>query len=216
MSELVLGQVGVQNVQDGSNPPMRQGKAGEQMASELQPRFYEQNYRGNLFMLDSGSVTVIAANASGQAMGTAKFLNGFCNPLNSGKNAVIIAANVASVSGTPGGPILYEASAVVGSFTQAGTGTIRSGILGGSGASLMKAAVMVALVAADADTAALIQLGVQGGPGAIALGAGLNSNLDPVDGRIIVPPGFAFGLCSTATGTSHVLQSTLYWMEVPV
>lgn len=215
-SELILGQVGVQYGADGSQLPARQGKLGELSMSQLQAPYYEQTYRGNLFMLDSGSVTVIAANAAGQAMGTAKFLNGFFNPVASGKNAVIVGANVATVSGTPGGPILYEVSAGPGTITSASTGTIRSGMVGGAAKSLMTPQVMIALTALDADTTALVQIGTSGGPAASAVGAGVNSAYDFVDGKIIVPPGFAFGLCSTATGTTHVLQTTLYWIEMPV
>ncbi len=214
MADLMLGQVGIQYPADGTNPPVRLGKSAEVMVSELQPRFYEQAYRGLLFSLDSGSVTAVAANASGQAMGTAKFLNGFVNPMGSGKNAVIVGANVATVSGTPGGPILYEISAGPGTFTTAATGTIRPGLISGAGASLMKPVVMVALAALDADTTALVQIGTLGGPAAIAAGAGNNSIYDAVDGKIIIPPGYAFGICTTATGTSHVMQSTLYWIEV--
>lgn len=213
-SSLALGQVGVQYVQDGTNPPLRLGKSGEQMASELQPRYFEQNYRGNLFMIDSDAVTAAAAHATKGAMGTAKFVNGFYNPLNSGKHAVIVSANVATTSGTPGGPYFYNCSAIAQGFTQAATGTIRSGLIGGAGASLMVPAVNVVLVASDADTTALKQLSVLGGPAAIAAGAGIYNAYDELAGKIIVPPGFAFGICVAAAGTSHVIQSTLVWMEV--
>lgn len=215
-SDLCLGQVGIQQTQDGTNPPFRQGKAAEMMVSELQARFYEQTYRGNTFVLDSGSVTAVAATAAAQAMGTAKFLNGFFNPTNSGKNAVLIGASIATVSGTPGGPILYEVTAGAGTLTSASTGTIRSGLIGGAGKSLMTPQVMVTLTALDADTTALVQIGTAGGPAASAAGAGVNSVYDNIDGKIIIPPGYAFGLCDTATGTTHVLQTTLYWIEVQV
>jgi hypothetical protein len=75
---------------------------------------------------------------------------------------------------------------------------------------------MVALTALDADTTALVQVGTLGGPAAIAAGAAINSVYDNVDGKIIVPPGYAFGICTTATGTTHVMQSTLYWIETLV
>lgn len=215
-SDLCLGQVGVANAVDGTNPPFRQGKSAEMMVSELQARFYEQTYRGNLFILDSGSQTCVAASAAGQAMGTAKFLNGFFNPANSGKNAVLVGANVATVSGTPGGPLLYEVTAGPGTLTSASTGTIRSGLIGGAAKSVMTPQVMVTLVALDADTAALVQIGTCGGPAAIAAGAGVNSAYDNIDGKIIIPPGYAFGLCDTATGTTHIVQTTLYWIETYV
>lgn len=215
-SDLCLGQVGVQNTQDGTNPPMRQLKTGELAVSELQARFYEQTYRGNLFVLDSGSQTCVAASAAGQAMGTAKFLNGFFNPTNSGKHAVLIGAMIATVSGTPGGPLLYEVTAGAGTITSASTGTIRSGLIGGAARSLMTPQVMVTLTALDANTTALVQIGTAGGNSAIAAGAGVSSFYDAIDGKIIIPPGYAFGLCDVATGTSHVVQTTLYWMETLV
>jgi hypothetical protein len=215
-SDLCLGQVGVAYAQDGSNPPFRQGKSAEMSVSQLQAPYFEQTYRGNLFILDSGSQTCVAASAAGQAMGTAKFLNGFFNPTNSGKNAVLVGANVATTSGTPGGPLLYEVTAGAGTITSAATGTIRSGLIGGAAKSLMTPQVMVTLTALDADTTALVQIGTCGGPAAIAAGAGVYSCYDFIDGKIIIPPGYAFGICDTATGTSHVVQTTLYWIEVAV
>lgn len=213
MSEVMLGQVGIQYPTDGSNPPIRQGKGGEQMVSELQARYYEQSYRGNLFVMDSDAVTAASAHATKSAMGTAKFLNGFYNPANSGKNAVIVAANVATTSGTPGGPYFYNFFNL-SPITSAKTGTIRSGLLGGAGASLMVPQTNVVLTASDADTAALSQLCVLGGPAAIAAGAGIYNAFDAVDGKIIVPPGSAFGICVAAAGTTHVTQSSLFWIEV--
>lgn len=215
-SDLCLGQVGQAVAVDGTNPPLRQGKSAELIVSELQAKYYEQAYRGNLFILDSGSQTCIAASAAGQNMGTAKFLNGFFNPTNSGKNAVLIGATVATVSGTPGGPLLYEVTAGAGTLTSASTGTIRSGMIGGAAKSLMTPQVMVTLVALDADTTALVQIGTAGGNSAIAAGAGVGSFYDDIAGKIIIPPGYAFGLCDTATGTTHVVQTTLYWIETYV
>lgn len=209
---VILGQVGVQYPADGTNPPLRQGKAGELIVSELQPRFYEQNYRGNLFMLDSQSVTIAAAHATKTAMATAKLINGFYNPANSGKNAILVSANVATTSGTPGGAFLYNYFNLSPMITAA-AGTIVSGIVGGSQKSAMTPQVSTVLTASDADTSALTQLGVLGGPAAVAAGAGVYNAFDAIDGKIIVPPGCCFGICSTATGTSHVVQSTLVWIE---
>ena len=212
-TDLMLGQVGVQYNQDGAQPVVRLGKGGEQMASEFNPRFYEQTYRGNVFMLDSGSQTIVAANAAAQAMGTAKFINGLFNPVASGKNLVLISTNVATVSGTPGGPILYGAAGPV-TITSAATGTIRCGNIGGVAKSIATPLVQVTLTAQDADTLAMLQIGTQGGPAASAVGAGLYSNFDAIDGKIIIPPGYCFGLVSTATGTTHIVQSTIAWAEI--
>lgn len=213
--EPVQGQVGPQNYADGIQPIIRQGRQADIIESQLHGRYYEQNFRGNLFMMDSDSVTIAAAHATKGALATVKLINGFFNPANSGKNAVLIAAIIATVSGTPGGPFLYNFLADP-TINSAATGTARAAILNGTFASVLTPQTNVILTNAAGATTALKQLGVMGGPAAIATGAGLYTAFDDVGGRIIVPPGVVFGLCALAAGTTHVVQSTLVWEEVPV
>lgn len=170
-----------------------------------------------LFLMDSDAVTLAAANTTKSAMATAKFINGFLNPRGSNVNASILHAIVATTSGTPAGPYFYNHYPIVGNRSSAITGTIRSGFLSsGASGSKMEAQTGVVLATLPADTAALNQLGVLGGPAAIAAGAGIYTAFDEVAGRIVVPPGFFFGIMAAGAGTTHIVQSTVCWEEIPL
>lgn len=210
---VMQGNQGQLGKQTGNNVTSSYGESGDQLATELQPRYYQQTYRGNVFVLDSGAVTLAAAMTSGGALGTIKLINGFYNPLGSGKNAALISAAATYTSGTATGAIVYNyLTGVVLSNTV--TGTIRSALLGGSVASAMLAEVAVVLTSnTPSATAALLQLGVAGLQGAaVASPTGI---YEDIAGRIIVPPGCVFGLAQIGAGTG-VVQSTLSWAEVPV
>lgn len=193
----------------GQNLTAGAGEFSDVLVTELQPRYYQQTYRGNVFFLDSGAVTLAAANTSAGALGTIKLINGFFNPTTSGKNAVLLSAAITYTSGTATGAIVYNyLNGVV--LSNAATGTIRNGFLGG-GASAMLAEVGVVLASnTPLATAALLQLGVVGLQGAaVATPAGI---YEEIAGRIIVPPGVVFGLAQIGAGTG-VVQSTLSWIE---
>lgn len=213
---LVSGLVGQASYQDGVTPfAARLGRQGELMGSDLHGRGYEQAFRGNVFVSDSDAVTLAAANTTKGALATVKLINGFFNPANSGKNAVILKASLATVSGTPAGPLFYN-FLVDSTISSAATGTIRASLLGASYTSAMTAQTGVVLTNTAAATTALKQLAVLGGPAAIAAGAGNYSLVDDVGGSIIVPPGVIFGLTCVGAGTTHIVQTTLMWEEVPV
>jgi hypothetical protein len=207
--------VGPRIATDGSPLNPRALRNGGMAVGDVAARYQEQAFRGNGFWLDSDSVTQAAAHNTKGALGTVKFINGFYNPTGSGKNAVIWTANVGMVSGTAGGPYFYNyLTGVV--ISSASTGTIRAALLGAAAASVMVPMVSVVLASATPTaTANLLQLGMLGGPAAIAAGAGINSIQDEVAGRIIVPPGCVFGICGLGSATP-VLQSTLTWDEIPV
>ena len=197
----------------GTSVPTTAGVSGGIRTQAAHVEYFDATYDRRTFSIDSDSVTLAAANATKAALATAKFINGFYNPADSGKLAVILNAMVATVSGTPAGPYFYNyISGVVP--TNAATGTIRSGYLGYSGGSGMVAETGVVLTVSGGATTALTQLGLLGGPAAIATGAGMYSVADAVRGQIIVPPGTLFGIMCTAAGTTHVVQSTLTWEEV--
>jgi hypothetical protein len=212
---LSVGQVGQQQYPDGNQVPPRLGQQAETIVSQLHGRYYEQCYRKNLFVMDSDSITLAAAHTTKGALATVKLINGFFNPLTSKVNAVILMARVATVSGTPGGPYFYN-FLQDSTINSAATGTARSLNLAAPATSQMTAQVNVILADTGGATTALKQLAVLGGPAAIAAGAGLYSANDEPCGMIIVPPGVVFGICALAAGTTHVVQSTLIWEEVPV
>lgn len=210
---MFYGQVGPQALSDGARNEIRLSKDSSIAAQDSHGRYTEAAYRGLVYWLDSGAVTLAAANTSAGALGTIKLINGFFNPPASGKNAAILSAAVSFTSGTATGAIVYNfLNGVV--LSNAATGTVRSALLGSSAGSVMQAEVGVVLASnTPLATAALIQLGVVGLQGAaVATPTGI---YEEVAGRIIVPPGCVFGLAQIGAGTA-VVQSTISWEEIPV
>lgn len=199
---------------DGSVNPVRSDKTGAQVITDGHGRYQEATMRGNVFSLSNVAFTILAGHVSAGALGTILFINGFFNPTNSGKNAVILLHRAQSTSGTPGGPLVYNYYCGL-NITSAATGTIRNGILSNSAASsVMTPQSNVIIAATPAATPNALVFGPAGGAAAVAAGAGLYSYTDEVAGSIIVPPGCAFGVTATAVGTSHVVSDQLVWEEV--
>jgi hypothetical protein len=174
-----------------------------------------------IYILDSGSVTIAAANTSAGAIGTAKFVNGFWNnSINT--SAVILRATIAVVSGTPAGPFFWNYLNNQ-TLTNAATGTIRASLLDAAIPPIASAmSPEVGIVLTTGSTPNLIQLATIGGPAAAAAGTGVNSisqdyadSLNGGDPYIQVPPGTIVGIMATGAGTTTVVQSTIYWREIP-
>jgi hypothetical protein len=214
MSDLMV--VGPKMGSQGTLSPFTAGVSGAQRVSDAHARYMQAVLESRAFYMDSDSVTLAAANATKSALATAKFINGFANPPGSGKYAVIWRARVATVSGTPAGPYFYNAYQYGTKVSSAVTGTIRNALTQQSVGSAMTPQTGVVLALLPADTTALAQLATMGGPAAVAAGAGLYDKDDLIDGAIIIPPGFLFGLMCAGAGTSHVVQSTMWWEEVPM
>lgn len=208
VQELTLAE----GTQNGFN---RQARDGSLIVAHGLPRFAEHATRGRLFMMDSDAVTLAAANATKGALATVKLINGFFNPVTSGKNAILLRAKVATTSGTPAGPYFFN-YLDDSTISSAATGTIRSSRLDQPATSAMRAQTGVVVTNAAGGTTALKQLGVLGGPAAVAAGAGMYQVEELIDGGIVVPPGYLFGLTCVGAGTTHIVQSTLYWLELPV
>jgi hypothetical protein len=201
----------------GTAVPFNAGLSGSNRIQDAHGHWFDPAFYGRLFSLSSGSQTIVAANASAGAAGTIAFINGFYNPIGSNVLAAVQRVAGASVSGTPGGPLLYNFLCLPNRLTSAPTGTIRGGILGNSAAgSRMVPLVQVVVATLPADTSAFNEIGPAGGPAAIAAGAGNYGFVDNLDGCDIVPPGCAWGLTSTATGTTHVVRTRIWWEELPM
>jgi hypothetical protein len=213
LSESITGLV---SRSDGTTGPMRADKTGATVVSDGHGKYTEPALRNTIYSLDSDSVTLAAANATKGALGTVKLVNGIYNPPGSGKNIVILGIKTATVSGTPAGPLFLNYLCAV-ALSNAATGTVRSTFLSASNAQSVAVPQVNVVLASNtpAATTALIQLETVGGPAAIAAGAGVNSTCEDVAGRIIVPPGCVFGITATGAGTTHVVQSTIIWEEVP-
>lgn len=210
--ELLQGIQGERSVASGVSGPLRLNPHSALVVAQGDGRYGELARLGQVFSLDSDSVTLAATHTTKSALGTATFINGFFNPPDSGVIAEILFVSLMVTSGTPTGGFVwnyFETNRV----SSALTGTIRNGILGLAPAgSRMSPLVNVAIVTVPADTTNLIQSGVLGGPAAVAAGAGIYSVQDDIGGRIQVPPGVGLGLMQIGASTALV-QSTITWRE---
>lgn len=205
---------GVITAQDGQVSNARNDKSGALVNTEAHGRYQEAAYRGNVFILQSSN-TVVSANVSGGAMGTEQFLNGFYNPLSSGKAAVVLNVKTALSQGTSAGPLMWNFYCGLQSGSTQ-TGTIRSGVINNSQAgSAMTPIVNVAVIASPAATPAMLVYGpIAGPPQGVAVGAGLYSTSEDVAGQIIVPPGCFFGMAATGVGVLAVIETSIAWEEI--
>lgn len=208
------------SVAANTQTPFPGDNLGAALVTELQARYSALCRYGAIYFLDSDAVTLAAANATKGAAGTIKLVNGFVNPFGSGVNAHILMVKSATVSGTPAGPLFYNAQTLSAgvTITSAATGTIRSAFVNTTASATpnnITPQVNVVVTRSDSGTGAFTQIGVHGGPAAIAAGAGLYDDQDEVAGKIIIPPGTVFGLAATGAGTTHVVQTTIWFAVLP-
>lgn len=214
--DFTAGRVGETPASLGVPTPAAMDPLGHLATADLNGRYAEaiRNKRG--FICDSDAVTILAAHATKGALGTIKFINGIYNPLSSGVVAYITRVCVATVSGTPGGPFLWNYLAGL-ALTNAQAGTIRNAYLDAAGASEGVILPEVnTVLSVGALTTNFNQLEAIGGPAAIGAGVGMYHVYEDINGRIAVPPGVALGICADAVGTTHVVQSSIAFVIQPL
>lgn len=203
------GIVGPQNQTDSVVAKARFGKQGEQMASELHGRYYEQTYRGNVF---SGSIV-------GQVttVGLATTYTGLClsNPVSSSRNLVLLKAGFSFL-------VAFSAAAHVGlmtgyngttNVTHTTPVTVRSQFFIGSAAAASGLLDSAATLPTAPTVNEILGSGLTGAITTTPLTG--PSNID-LGGSLILPPGaYCAFYTSTASGTASGAFS-FTWEEVPV
>ena len=193
---------GATNQQPGAIVPMRLGQLAEQIVSQLQPRKYEQTYRGNRFSVaNQAAVTTTAALATtytGLVVG---------NPSTSPVNLVIEHFAATQFAVGAAGSIGIMGGASTTAIT--GTLTIQNRKMGGS------AGFGVASAGQTIGTPVLLD--VVGGIGSLATTGYAIQNGIYVDleGSLIVPPGY-FVAAYTTVVTTAALIFKFGWSEVPI
>ena len=223
----LTGQTGPQTVGDGAQIPFRQGRAGDQIVSELHGRFYEQNYRAALF---TGGMTLTSINAatftSATTGVTATPVVGIYNPQTSKVNCVILQAvlgiTVTALASTGGGPFVWMVS-TQNNAVSTGAAPFSTLTLTQNG-SQVKNVAGVALTGMTGTLAVVRASALFGGSftnqSFTATAAGMQttqfSSVENLDGSLIVPPGGVLALMATTTPVAHSATSGLLWEEVPV
>lgn len=184
----------------GAQSLSRAGAQGDLIVSELHGRYYEQAYRGNMFVVaNQAAITTTAALAT-TFTGLA-----ISNPAGSGVNAVVNKFYVAQFAvGAAGG-----VGIMTGSGAAAGSLVPRNCLVGGPTGKVT--------ASAGATIATPVLERLVGSVGSLATtGYGLMpaAYID-LEGSLIVPPGF-FAASYTTVVTTTALLFGFQWEEVPI
>jgi hypothetical protein len=220
------GVVGPASTGDGAPYPLRLGKNAE-IPGLLHGRYYEQNYRGNVF---SGGMTLTSISnvtfTTGTLGATCTPILGLYNPLSSLVNAVLIHAAlqvvITALQNTGGGPFVW-ATATGQSALTLGTVPLNRKTLTQAG-SQVKDMSGIALTGLVGSLVVRAAGGLAGGNvhniASLDTAAGyptlLGATVDNFDGLWIIPPGGLIALLATTTPVAHSAASGFTWEEVPV
>jgi hypothetical protein len=181
--------------------------------SENLPRYMLQTYNGNMFHFLSASITAGATTNTPLTAGTAAPPIALWNPVGSGKNVVIAKVGAINISGQPAGPLVWNYANFT-TLTTATASTPVSGIMGQSAAAVAK------VYSGQVTTGSLVGIFYKMAAGftaVTALGSGGGTPIyEDVGGDIIIPPGTWGGIASFGTGSSHIFQVALSWIETPI
>lgn len=198
--------------QVGQNLTAGFGEFSDVLVSELQPRYYEQAYRGQTFFFSTAAAAGTAY--TGAAGGTP--LLGLWNPAGTGKNLVLLQANVGVVASASAAGLtqfrLYGGATAA--ITQATVGTPVSTLSLTASGSVAKGFANVALT----SSTALTYIKTIGNYyWATAAAAFLMSPITyDCSGAIIVQPGNMIALGAVTIPTSMTNDAFLLWSEVAI
>ena len=223
----LFGQVGApsQSLGVGSaNVPFRQGQLGEMVVSELNGRFYEQAYRGNLYSAGTLAVNALSANTITLTNSTTPIL-GVYNPTTSTANLVILQASlqcfINSLTSGAGPGAFVWAWSVGNTAVSTGTAPLNRKTMVAAG-SQAQGMVNTALTGLTNNLVIYEGADFQAPAGVTYTTIGSTSVSVPIggvqnfDGSLIVPPGGVLALLNTTSCTTFSVVGRLLWEEVPL
>jgi hypothetical protein len=198
----------------------RGGQMSDLIVSELQGRFYENNYQGNLFSGSTGTVNALAAATITTVSGTTPIL-GAWNPTTSTVNLVMLQAvlhihNIATAAVDPAA-FVWAVSLGNGALT-GGNSPFNRKTLASSGSQAKDmsfvglAGLTNNLVVKFTSAFGAFELA----PAAGVVGMPVVGQYENFDGSLIVPPGGVLALLNTTSTTTVSVAGTLLWAEVPI
>ena len=206
---LVQGIAGPQQIGLGVPSNLRLGEQGEAITTQLNPRYYEQNFRGNEFFASTQAAiatSVLSATATGFIL---------TNPYGSNKNLVILSAQVGVASLPAGAASLVWCGSALASSAPTTTHTtpltVRSGMIG-------YGSVGVGLADSSATLAVtpVVFRAIGGGTAATVAGStDFTTYIDDlVQGLLVLTPGTVISIQSLTTAVSIV--ASVFWLELSI
>jgi hypothetical protein len=157
----------------------------------------------------AAGITVAAANVSASG-GTP--VVGLFNPQGNKFRASIIRTVIWTVSGTAGGPLVWNIVRNAAITAGGGAGAINQDTFIPGNADGVLTFVNAAITGVSSGT----MLRGIGGNAAVAAGAGSNSVSEDTGGNLIIEPGNFAGIFATAAGTSHVAGASIEFETIAV
>jgi hypothetical protein len=203
------------NKSPGVNLVASSGEYAETLTTQLQPRYYQNAYRGQTFLTAISNAAVTAY--SGAAAGTP--LLGLWNPSYNVKNLVLLqaAASVYTAAATTAVTVAFR---LYGGPTAAITGTLVAPVnaLTLIGVAGQGSIALASSNAANTGSSALTYICTIGSYyWASALEA---QKTDPIiydcAGAIVIPPGSMIALGGSVVPTTATFNAFLIWAEVPI
>ena len=223
-----VGQPNNASMSPGVPFTLRGGQMGDLIVSELQGRFYENAYRGNLF--STGTATLLNINnvtfAIATLGATCTPIVGVWNPSTSTSNLVILQATLAitatAATSTGAGPF-YWASSVGNTAITLGTAGLNRKTLvasGGQGQGFFGSALTGQTTALTVKFGSALGSGPGLGYSNVGTAAGavtmLQGSVENFDGALIVPPGGLLALLAANTPVACSAASSMLYAEVPL
>jgi len=222
---IIQGQVGPPNqltsIGPGTTPNLRLGQMADQVVSQLQGRFYENAYRGNLYSGAMIAPTVLSANTITLVAATTPLI-GLWNPLTSPVNLVVLQASL-QITSAP------NSAGITGAFVWAysgGNGAISTGLVpwnrkniaqAGSYAKYLTIAQPLTGLTNNVVIFDLADFGPLAAPQpATAVAYAPAPQVQNFDGSLIVPPGGVLVLLNTTSNTTVIVATRILWTEVPL
>ena len=199
------------NASDGTSIGSRCGRTGDQITSKFMPDAAEACARGLIYTAFINALTLTSTHASPIAAGTGTPIIGIYNPAGSNRNLIVMKTVQSHTSGTPGGPLLYNVIPNAQNISAANTSPTSNQSFQTTG-SVAKLFNNVALTGSTVGQAQR----VIGGPGAVALGAGIQTYTELHNGEFIIPPGAMVAVACTAAGTTNIISVYVQWTETPI
>jgi hypothetical protein len=193
----------------------------DQMVTQLQGRFYENAYRGNLFSGAMTTPTILSANTISLSATTTPLI-GVWNPLTSPVNLNILQATLQVVL-TP------NSCGVTGAFVWAysgGNGGLTLGLnpwnrktcaQAGSQAKYFTIATALTGLTTNVVVFELADFGpVTAAQPAAAASIIPAPQIQNFDGSLIIPPGGLLVLLNTTSNTTVTVATRILWSEIPL
>ncbi len=222
------GQVGPQVLADGSVQEVRLGKSAETIVGELHGRFYEQNYRGNVFSGGMGITSISASTfTTANLTATQTPIIGLYNPGTSTVNLVVLQATLSviqnALQATGCGGFVWASSVGNTAISTGATPLNRKTLVTGGA----QGKDMTNVTPTGLTTAETVKFGsaLNGGSSIpvafLATQAGaqaqsVTNSVENFDGALIVPPGGIIALLCGTTPVGHSAASAILWEEVPL